>query len=240
MRYLILSDIHANWEALTAVLAHAEGSYDRILNCGDLVGYGADPNRVTEWCRKHCQEVIRGNHDKACAGLADMMWFNPVARLAAEWTASQLNAENLKYIRELTQGPMVIDGAFQIMHGSPVDEDEYLIDTMDVAGVLGSLDWNLSFFGHTHVQGAFLIQRNKVHPFSKQSIELEEHAAYLVNPGSVGQPRDHDWRAAYAIYDSDDRTIQLARTEYDVAATKAKIIAAGLPEILAFRLDSGR
>ena len=130
MRYLILSDIHANWEALQAVLQSAAGRYDQIVCLGDVVGYGADPNAVTEWVRGHVKEVIRGNHDKACCGLEDTITFNPVARRAAEWTMTTLTPDNREYLRGLARGPMEVDG-FLMVHGSVLDEDEYLIDPYD-------------------------------------------------------------------------------------------------------------
>ena len=120
MRYLILSDIHANWEALEAVLADARGDYSEILCCGDLVGYGADPNAVVEWARGQVKAVVRGNHDKACAGLEDLEWFNSVARAAAIWTGRALMPENLDYLRNLPQGPLAMDSSFQI--SCPVQE----------------------------------------------------------------------------------------------------------------------
>ena len=245
MRYLILSDIHANWEALEAVLADAEGSYDRIFCCGDLVGYGGDPNRVAEWIRTHVPDVVRGNHDKACAGLEDLEWFNPVARRSAEWTLKNLTEENAGYLRCLPKGPLPLE-EFDMVHGSPLDEDEYLITPQDVEQVRPYLDRWLTFFGHTHLQGGFLVHRNGVRridkpyePNAEESVQLERGAAYLVNPGSVGQPRDNDWRAGYAIYTPEDRLVRYRRVPYDVSSAQAKIIEAGLPEVLADRLAAG-
>ncbi len=243
MRFLILSDIHANWEALEAVLAHAKGAYDRILCCGDIVGYGADPDAVTDWVRQNVPTVIRGNHDKACAGLEDLEWFNPVARISALWTQSAIRPENISYLRELAQGPEAVDG-FQILHGSPMDEDEYLIYDRDAEHVFPYLEVWLSFFGHTHLQGGFLCHRNGVKRIPKPTAEKEELALeqdhyYLINPGSVGQPRDLDPRAAYALYDSDQRVVTYCRTPYDIRGAQKKILAAGLPDMLAVRLEVG-
>jgi len=150
VRYLILSDIHANWEGLQAVLEHARGKYDQVLCCGDLIGYGADPNPVTEWVRAHVITVVRGNHDKAAAGLDDLEWFNPVARAAAVWTQQELTADNADYIRNLPKGPLMLDG-FEVVHGSPLDEDEYMLAAADAGLAFGYLDTALTFFGHTHV-----------------------------------------------------------------------------------------
>ena len=244
MRYLILSDIHANWEALQAVLAHAGDDYERILCCGDVVGYGADPDPVTEWVRKHVAEIVRGNHDKACAGLEDLEWFNPIARTSALWTQSIMKEENIEYLRGLAKGPGQVDG-FQILHGSPLDEDEYVVTERDVAAVAPYLASAVSFFGHTHLQGAFLCHRNGVKlvagsPESDaETMELDKDTTYLINPGSVGQPRDGDARAAYAIYEPAAHVVTLCRTEYDVVQAQRKILAAGLPELLAARLEAG-
>ena len=243
MRFLILSDIHANWEALEAVLKHARKTYDQILCCGDIVGYGADPDVVTEWVRQNVAKVIRGNHDKACAGLEDLEWFNPVARISALWTQATTKPQNISYLRDLTPGPEAIDG-FQILHGSPIDEDEYLIYDQDAAAVFPYLDVKLSFFGRTHLQGGFLCHRNGVQRIAKtagdhENLALNPDDYYLINPGSVGQPRDSDPRAAYAVYDTEQRLIVYHRVEYDIPGAQKKILKAGLPELLARRLETG-
>jgi diadenosine tetraphosphatase ApaH/serine/threonine PP2A family protein phosphatase len=245
VRYLILSDIHSNWEALEAVLRDAEGDYDEVLCCGDLVGYGADPNRVVDWTRERAKLVVRGNHDKGCAGLDDLEWFNPVARAAATWTGRSLTLDNLNYLRNLPKGPAAMD-SFQILHGSPLDEDDYLVSSFAIAQVAPYLERQVSFFGHTHLQGGFLCHRNGVKRLarpegeeSRMMVELEHDALYLINPGSVGQPRDGDPRAGYAIYDPDTRLVEFRRVPYDVRAAQAKIREAGLPELLADRLEFG-
>ena len=245
MRYLILSDIHGNWEALEAVLADAESEYDRIVCCGDVVGYGADPDAVTEWVRENVAHIVRGNHDKACAGLEDLEWFNPVARLSAVWTQQTMKASNIDYLRDLPRGPERVDG-FQILHGSPVDEDEYVVSEQDAAQIAPYLDSSASFFGHTHLQGGFLCHRNGVMRLTRvgadseaESFELEQDLNYLINPGSVGQPRDGDPRAAYAVYEPGLRLVTLCRAPYDIAAAQKKILEAGLPELLALRLSVG-
>lgn len=245
MRYLVVSDVHANWEALQAVLEHARGSYDAILCCGDLVGYGADPNPVVEWARKHVAAVVRGNHDKACAGLEDLEWFNPAARAAALWTQEALTRENLDYLRSLPKGPLPLDG-FQILHGSPVDEDEYLVSVADVQQISAYVDRPLSFFGHTHIQGGFLWQRGGVRRIARLSeqehervVELPPGSVCLANPGAVGQPRDGDPRAAYLLYIPEDGVVIYRRVPYDLAAAQRKILDAGLPASLAYRLTLG-
>lgn len=244
MRYLILSDIHANWEALEAVLAESEGDWEQAVCCGDLVGYGADPDRVIQWVREHAVAVVRGNHDKACVGLTDLDWFNPAAREAAEWTAQKLTADQLHYLRHLPAGPLEVAG-FQILHGSPADEDDYLV-TASADQLLPYLSATVAFFGHTHYQGGFVFYRNSVArleavpPQLRQlRIGLRADHVYLINPGSVGQPRDGDPRAAYAIYDAAERHVELRRTPYRIAVAQAKIRRAGLPPVLADRLAVG-
>jgi predicted phosphodiesterase len=244
VRYLVLSDIHGNWEALDAVIRHASGAYDTMLCCGDLVGYGADPNRVVEWVRANVSVIVRGNHDKACAGLDDVEWFNPVARSAALWTRNALTAENLEYLCNLPKGPAAVE-SFQILHGSPLDEDEYLISTFAVTQIRDYLERQVSFFGHTHMQGGFLWHHDAVRriggPWLHEQTVLEIDAGtwYLINPGSVGQPRDGDPRAAYALYEPETRVVEYRRVPYDVAKAQKKILAAGLPDVLALRLETG-
>lgn len=239
MRYLILSDIHSNIEALQAVLADAAGLYHSIVCLGDIVGYGADPNEATAWVRKNCRAVIRGNHDRACTGLTDLRFFNPVAKVAAEWTQSQLSSDHLKYLRELPMGPMNVSD-FRIAHGSPSDEDEYLISLEDAEGQFRNFEAGVFFFGHTHIQGGFRGGDSDgvvLSPY--QLLVVSDGEALLVNPGSVGQPRDNNWHAAYAIYDESTGQIEFRRCPYDVEAAQRKILDAGLPPVLAERLGLG-
>lgn len=239
MRYLILSDIHGNWEALAAVLADAAGQYDAVVNCGDLVGYGPDPDRVVEYCRAHCRAAVRGNHDKAVAGLADMDWFNAVARKAATWSRQTMKPENLAYLASLEQGPVECDG-FSVMHGSPRDEDDYILSPEEARAAAAEALTGLSFFGHTHIQGGFIVHRNGLREILGGELRVEETSTYLINPGSVGQPRDGDPRAAFALYDASLRSIEFRRVDYDASATLRKIVEAGLPAVLGQRLFAGR
>jgi predicted phosphodiesterase len=245
MRYLILSDIHGNWEALEAVLKDAEGRYDDLCCLGDIVGYGADPNAVTDWVRQHIQHVIRGNHDKACCGLEEPVMFNPVARRAAEWTLEVLTAENRDYLHRLAQGPKQVDG-FEIVHGSVLDEDEYLIDPSDAQFQFPATSSQLVFFGHTHVQGGFLLWEADCAVMPRtvvvggDSMRLLRGRRQLINPGSVGQPRDGVWQAGYVLFDSDQEIVEFRRCPYDLQAAQRKIRDAGLPDALAGRLALGR
>ncbi len=246
MRYLILSDLHANLEALKAVLNEAAGNWDRVVCCGDLVGYGADPNAVVDWVRANCPTVVRGNHDRASTGMDDLEWFNPVARAAALWTLQALTAGNADYVRNLPKGPVMLDN-FQVVHGSPFDEDEYVLAASEASNAFGYLETRLAFFGHTHVQGGFIWNRSRVETILRPAaesgseyLEIDADCAYMINPGSVGQPRDGDPRAGYVLYDSESNRVNYCRIGYDIQTAQKKIQDAGLPPILADRLSVGR
>ena len=225
------------------MLGAAGGQYDRIVCCGDLVGYGADPDRVIDWVRENVSVVVRGNHDRACSGLDNLDWFNPIARAAALWTQETLSLENLAYLRELPKGPAETDN-IAIVHGSPVDEDEYVVSLEDARTLAEYLPATRCFFGHTHIQGAFEYVRQNLRTIRLSGVALETWSLdkdnwYLINPGSVGQPRDCDPRAAYALFDTDRDTLTLGRVEYDILTAQRKIVKAGLPELLALRLATG-
>ena len=245
MRDLIISDIHANLEGLTAVVEAASGEYERVICCGDLVGYGADPNVVIEWVRENAAVVIRGNHDKVATGLDSMEDFNPLAKRAAIWTANAMTAENFAWLKALPKGPVLVDD-YEVVHGSPRDEDEYVIEGPEVRVAMEAATQELTFFGHTHLQGGFQLKQRKViligPPFpdeSEYTFQLSPDYRYLVNPGSAGQPRDGDWRAGAAIYDSEMKTVRLLRVSYDLETAQRKIREAGLPPLLADRLARG-
>jgi len=245
VRFLIISDCHANWTALEAVLADAEGKYDQAVCCGDLVGYNPDPGAVLDWTREHCVSVVRGNHDKVISGIDSLDWFNEVAQIAARWTIDQLTQEQLEYLRGLPMGPLVLED-FMIWHGSPRDEDEYLTAAREAAAAFEALQKGPGFFGHTHLQGTFFSKQWKMGALpavpkseTEVAIELEPDLLYLINPGSVGQPRDSDPRAAYGIYDTTQKVVFLRRVPYAIEETAARIKQAGLPEVLAQRLFYG-
>jgi predicted phosphodiesterase len=245
VRYLVLSDIHANWEALEAVLEDAAGRYEEIVCCGDLVGYGADPNRVVEWARRHVRAIVRGNHDKAAFHPEVIEWFSPGAAAAMLWTRSVLRDEHLEYLRRLPKGPVLV-GGFAILHGSPVDEDEYVIEDWEAQRLFGYLIAEINFFGHSHLQGGFLLRPEgaetiRATPPGRETLtlKLEPGPSFLINPGSVGQPRDYDPRAAYVLYDEERRHVSYRRVAYDVETAQRKIRMAGLPEGLAERLAYG-
>ncbi|HEK86305.1 MAG: metallophosphoesterase family protein [Candidatus Saccharicenans sp.] len=245
MRYLVFSDIHGNLEALEAVLQEVKKKkIDYYLFLGDLVGYGASPNEVIQkiLSLKHLF-IVRGNHDKAACGLDSIQTFNPIAAAGIEWTRTALNKKYIKYLSTLPKSPLTVHQKLTICHGAPFDEDYYIFGEFDAAEALGYFETPLCFFGHTHfpfvyvekeetVEGTF-IQEN---PFE---IRIEKGARYLINPGSVGQPRDRDPRAAYAIYDDRTQRIKFYRVEYDIESARKKILESGLPSALAERLSLG-
>ena len=257
MRLLVLSDVHANLEALESCL-DAAPKHDAVVNLGDVVGYNASPNEVCKRIREMGCPVVRGNHDRACSGLSDLSEFNLVAAMSARWTQMALDPEHKQWLRDLPEGPLRSDTmpGIELVHGSPRDEDEYVLNAPTAA-----LDFHLPghadviFFGHTHVQGgfAFHVADGKTRPLlpkypntdaiAQWKIELDPGERYLINPGSVGQPRDNDPRAAFAVYEADRRslaTVTFFRVPYDIPQAQARIISANLPERLAARLALGR
>jgi diadenosine tetraphosphatase ApaH/serine/threonine PP2A family protein phosphatase len=244
MRYLIVSDIHANLEALEATLA-AAGEVDSVLVLGDLVGYGADPNAVIDRIRSlSSATIIRGNHDKVGAGIENVDSFNHLARHAIAWTASAMTPENRNWLAAMRTGPVEIDDVVEICHGSPFDEDVYIFDDLDARRALSVTTRPLCLFGHTHVPAAFRYDGDlkPVGPprGARFKLSLDDGAKYLVNCGAVGQPRDGDPRAAFGLLDTATSALTVLRVTYDVATAQQKIIDAGLPEVLAQRLAIGR
>lgn len=246
MRYLVLSDIHANLEALEAVLAAAEGmASDRLLVLGDLVGYGADPNRVVERVRALAPHaLIRGNHDKVGSGLETPDGFNAVARSAIRWTYDTLTDENRAWLAALPAGPLIVDDLVEICHGTPFDEDAYVFDDGDALRALQTARRPVCLFGHTHVQVGY---RLAGHALTLATFEAARpldvpvaDGRFLINPGSVGQPRDGDPRAAFGVVDTSAMTVTLHRIDYPMAQAQARILEDGLPEVLAQRLALGR
>ena len=244
MRYLIVSDIHANLEALESTLA-AAGDHDAVLVLGDLVGYGADPNAVIERVQALPNAtIIRGNHDKVGSGIDTVESFNHLARHAISWTATALTPEHKAWVAAMPAGPTVIDDLVEICHGSPVDEDAYIFDDLDARRAVAAAKRPVCLFGHTHVPAIFKYDGDlsSLGPprGARHRLTLDPKAKYLINCGAVGQPRDGDPRAAFGLFDTDTRTITVMRVAYDVGTAQAKIIAAGLPEVLAQRLAIGR
>jgi len=247
MRYLVLTDIHANLEALDACLRDAKArGYQHTLILGDLVGYGADPNAVIE--RIQALEplaIVRGNHDKVACGLELAEGFNAVAKSAAHWTFDALTTPHRAWLAALPAGPHTVDDVVQICHGSPFDEDAYIFDELDALRALKVSERPLCLFGHTHYPVTFQLSAEAFDStgpstLAETRIDLRPGRKYLVNPGSVGQPRDGDPRAAYAIADTSALCVELFRLMYPIEEAQAKVVDAGLPEVLAQRLAVGR
>lgn len=248
---LILSDIHGNLEALETCLQSAPPC-EQVFNLGDIVGYGASPNEVVEKSRSLGGLFVRGNHDKACTGLTNAEDFNHIAALAAYWTKMKLTPENLEWVKALPQGPKPANGleGVQIVHGSPLDEDEYIIVVRDAYQPLITTEKKLTFFGHTHIQGGFAVKNDQwvtIRPDYESedksetcTLKLDPETKYLINPGSIGQPRDGDWRAAFAVLDTVVWSVTYYRIPYPVEAAQKRIFDAGLPDRLATRLSEGR
>jgi diadenosine tetraphosphatase ApaH/serine/threonine PP2A family protein phosphatase len=247
MRYLVLTDLHSNLEALEACLADAAGrTYDRALVLGDLVGYCADPNGVVERVQGlDPAAIVRGNHDKVACGLELADGFNAVAKRAAHWTHDTLTPENRAWLAALPRGPVIVDELVEICHGSPFDEDAYIFDELDAVRALKTSQRPICLFGHTHWPVTFELNGGRVETIGASEgwvdrLTLRPDSKYMLNPGSVGQPRDGDPRAAYAIVDTVTMTADLIRVGYPIETTQAKVIKAGLPDVLAQRLAVGR
>ena len=244
--YLILSDIHSNLDALEAVLDSVQGQWDELLVLGDLVVYGGEPNGVIDRIRSlEPLAIIRGNHDKAACGIDDASNFNQIAKYAAVWTGETLTEENREYLRELPAGPVMIDDRVEICHGSPFDEDHYIFDAEDAHRAMETSERQLCLFGHTHLPVIFKTDGQTFEGFVPDGdpsleIALQDGLRYVINPGSVGQPRDGDARAAFALYTPGTLTLELRRVPYSVDAAQRRIIVAGLPASLANRLAVGR
>ena len=247
MRYFVISDIHANLEALDAVLAAGRKlAFDKTLVLGDLVGYGADPNKVIDRIRDLAPEfVIRGNHDKVGSGIESPEGFNAVARSAIRWTHDALAQENRDWLAALPAGPIVVDDLIEICHGTPFDEDAYVFDDLDALRAIHASRRPICLFGHTHVQVGYCLEDDRftlTTPDERRphTISITDGERHLINPGSVGQPRDGDPRAGYALVDTQLREVTMYRLEYQISKAQARILEEGLPEVLAQRLALGR
>jgi predicted phosphodiesterase len=247
MRYLILTDIHANLESFETCLKDAQArGYDEALILGDIVGYGPDPNAVIDRVRAlNPLAIVRGNHDKVALGLSQAEGFHAAAKAAAHWMLDTLTEENRRWLVALPMGPRLIGDTIEICHGAPFDEDAYIFDELDARHAFDASTAPLCFYGHTHFAVAFRLAGDAldiVGPSGngETALMVNGGAKYLVNPGSVGQPRDGDPRAAYAIYDADAQRVDLIRLTYPLEVTQAKMQRAGLPEPLARRLALGR
>src|SRR5271167_4654943 len=230
MRLLVLSDLHANSTALQAALSAAKGSWDEVVCLGDVVGYGPDPNEVTTQIREMGAVTIRGNHDKAVADLMVTDDFNPIARAAVEWTRAQLSNENMDWLASLPQGPLEAEGVV-LVHGAFQDEDEYVFTPSQALEGLLDSSLPVTFYGHTHHQGGFSymdpqLDVLQLHPRQSEkltALRIEPNKRYLLNPGSIGQPRDGDPRASFAIADLENQVVEFWRVHYDVEGVQERM-----------------
>ena len=245
MRVLVLSDIHANLAALEAVLADAEQfDYEAVWCLGDTVGYGPEPNQCVAQIRLLGATTVIGNHDWAVLGHMDIDQFNPEARRAVVWTRDQLSAENMAWLGNLPSQPLV-RGAFTLTHGSPRDPVwEYVLYPATARANLDHFATSFCLVGHTHVPALYISQEQvssvrALSPAVDKLFTLENGWRAILNPGSVGQPRDSDPRAAYAILDTEARTWLSRRVAYPIEITQAHMRSARLPERLINRLSFG-
>lgn len=240
MRYAVLSDIHGNVEALQAVLADAAGRADAIVCLGDVVGYGADPVACLELVAERAQALTAGNHEHGVTGQLDLEWFNPYARAACEWTRERLDDGHRAYLAAL---PLLVElGDATLVHASPAHPEEwdYLVLPEDGYAAFPAFVTRLCFVGHSHVPGVWSLgSSGPDHARGAIDVRLADGRRYIVNVGSVGQPRDRDARAAYALWDLAHGRVTIRRVDYDHGLARRKIVAAGLPRILADRLAVG-
>ena len=241
MRYAVLSDIHGNLEALNSVMEHLISErIDRYFCLGDVVGYGANPSECLNRLIEVEALIVAGNHDYACLGKLQISWFNDAARAAVTWTRNQLGFTELDSLRRL---PLTAtEGAFTLVHGSLKypQRFEYLHDAAQAIDSIRVCRTQICLVGHTHVPAIFSSDNNKVDYLEGPKIRVDSERRYVINSGSVGQPRDGDPRASYAIYDDEEPTVEIKRVEYDVKKAQEKILRAGLPARLAYRLSEGR
>jgi diadenosine tetraphosphatase ApaH/serine/threonine PP2A family protein phosphatase len=245
MRLGIFSDVHANLEALQAVLsAYRKAQIDRYVCLGDIVGYGANPNECCQIVRDLTDLVVLGNHDAACTGRMSPEWFNSAARAALEEHQRMLEAVHMSWLAQLPYRLELDDILF--CHGSPYQQEEfpYILDETDVEVIVRyvSIRQPLIFVGHTHRGTAFIVREQpalRIWEDTRTIIQISADNRYVLNVGSVGQPRDGDWRPSYAIFDTEGRTFELRRTEYDVDTASQKIQRLGFPVSLSERLFYG-
>lgn len=243
MRYAIITDVHANLEALTEVLsAISNFRVDRIFSLGDQVGYNANPNECVEILRERDIPCLMGNHDSRAAGLKEPLDFNPLAEKAILWTREQLKEENKFFLKRLPE-KLLIDESFLLVHGSITDPDYYIFSFSDVLtnfNLMVGKDIKICFFGHTHVRKSYCFKEGTVTEIREKNFLLDPSSYYLINPGSVGQPRDGDPRASFLVFDTEKREISLFRVAYDIETAAKKILQQELPPYLAHRLFYGQ
>lgn len=241
MRYGVFADVHSNLEAWEVVAkAFSEEGIDRYICVGDIVGYGADPGECIERVRSLDPIVVGGNHDWAVIGRTDINYFNSYARQAVLWTREKLNKEDKAYLGSLKLVKEIDD--FTLAHGT-LDEPEkfkYILDLYNARSSIELLENSILFVGHSHVPFILMAKDEGIKQVPSMEVRLAAGQRYLINVGSVGQPRDEDPRACYVVYDTETGTIEIKRSTYDIIVAQRKIRDAGLPPMLADRLAFGR
>ncbi|MCX6089832.1 MAG: metallophosphoesterase family protein [Candidatus Atribacteria bacterium] len=243
MRIAIFSDIHGNFDALQTVSGLLD-TVDFFCILGDIVGYGAEPEACVQWVmHRPDARVVMGNHDAACVGVLPLTWFNPIPKRALRWTCQHLSKESTTYLQTLPQTIPQLHGALWV-HGSPRHPLEEYIDHPVVAQeVFVSSDFPVCFYAHTHQAEAYILHEGRLlHPRFQQGGEIILHPGkrYLINCGSVGQPRDGNSQASFGLFDTEKGVVKIQRTEYNMESAAEKIREAGLPEELALRLFLGQ
>jgi predicted phosphodiesterase len=241
MRFAIFSDIHSNLEALEAVLADAlERRCTHFVCLGDVVGYNANPRECIERVRELDCPVVKGNHDEEATLSASSERFNELAERAIHWTRDNLTDQDKEWLRSLPLQKQVHD--FTIVHATLDTPGQwgYVFNNLDAVASFTYQRTAVCFFGHTHVPMVFIRGQSGVRQERKEHVRIEPGRKYFINAGSVGQPRDGNWRAAYCIYDIENNLVELLRVKYDLATAQKKIAEAGLPQPLADRLAIGR
>lgn len=243
LRIGIVSDIHGNAEAFQAVLSHLT-DVDNIICLGDIIGYGADPLFCIEKIRELEIQCIKGNHEGAVSGELDLQYFNEDARHAILWTRDQLREKDIIYLSDLNRKIEICQNVLGV-HGSPRQPLwEYILDRQVAEEIFTSFDFKIYFIGHSHIAGCFTFnQKNKMVNYISATdgaqIKIRQNKSYIINCGSVGQPRDRNPRASFAIFDTENLIIQVTRVDYPIAKAQEKIISANLPHFLAERLSIG-
>lgn len=248
MRIAIIADIHANLEALEKVCDILQRKQiDQIVCLGDIVGYGANPNECMTIVRNKAHHILLGNHDQAAIDLTGSDHFNPYALASAQWTNQQLLEENKQFLRglpytlELAGQPDIGLAGLYFVHASPYQPEEwhYIISSADARDNFAHFHRPICFIGHSHVAGIFSFNPSG-EVSAKRGGKIQQGKKYIINVGSIGQPRDGDWRLSFGIFDTEKWSYENVRSEYDVQTASQKILKAGLPRILAERILIGR
>jgi diadenosine tetraphosphatase ApaH/serine/threonine PP2A family protein phosphatase len=241
MRYAILSDIHSNLEALNAVVKECQKlKVESYLCGGDIVGYGANPKECIKFFRDNKIPSVAGNHDWAICGRLDASHFTNDGKAAVEWSRPQMSLNDVTYLNEL---PLSLqNNDFHLVHSSLKEPEQfhYLFDISDALETFSLMDKNICFIGHTHIPTIFLQHQERIFHDSNTEVEIKDDCKYIVNVGSVGQPRDQDPLASFAVYDTNLQMIEIHRVPYAISLAQQKIIQAGLPTSLAERLSKGQ